>query len=186
MHFVVQWVKKMIFRKNGFQQREQQSLSICSCVEAYLNYLSYSYLLARSQFTGITFCKWGSRQCMTVFLVCFLVCWDNVEYLEGNINLLFNAIKIYLLSYSFCILLKRLGSGEEERNHKYNLRNGSEGSNRTCMSKYSTGLTMLTMRNSVTDFFHVLDNKSKLYIFKTGLGKNYIIFLFTFPQQEIF
>lgn len=46
---------KMIFWKNGFWQREQQSLGICSCVQAYLNYLCYSYLLDRSQYPGITF-----------------------------------------------------------------------------------------------------------------------------------
>lgn len=55
MHFVVQWVKKMIFWKNGFWQREQWSLGICSCAQAYLNYLRYSYLLDRSQYPGITF-----------------------------------------------------------------------------------------------------------------------------------
>lgn len=55
MHFVVQWVKKMIFWKNGFWQREQRSLGICSCAQAYLNYLRYSYLLDRSQYPGITF-----------------------------------------------------------------------------------------------------------------------------------
>lgn len=55
MHFVVQWVKKMIFWKNGFWQGEQQILSICSRVQAYLNYLRYSYLLDRSQYPGITF-----------------------------------------------------------------------------------------------------------------------------------
>ena len=55
MHFVVQWVKKIIFWKNGFWQREQQSLGICSCVQVYLNYLCYSYLLDRSQYPGITF-----------------------------------------------------------------------------------------------------------------------------------
>lgn len=55
MHFVVQWVKKMIFWKNGFWQREQQSLGIWSCAQAYLNYVRYSYLLDRSQYPGITF-----------------------------------------------------------------------------------------------------------------------------------
>lgn len=45
MHFVVQWVKKMIFWKNGFWQREEQILGICSRIQAYLNYLPYSYLL---------------------------------------------------------------------------------------------------------------------------------------------
>lgn len=55
MHFVVQWVKKMIFWKNGFWQRKQQSLGVCSCVQAYLNYLRYSYLLDRRQYPGLTF-----------------------------------------------------------------------------------------------------------------------------------
>lgn len=46
---------KMIFWKNGFWQREQQSLGISSYVQAYLNYLCYFYLLDRSQYLGITF-----------------------------------------------------------------------------------------------------------------------------------
>lgn len=45
MHFVVQWQKETIFQKNGFQQRESQSLGICSCTHPYLNYFPYAYLL---------------------------------------------------------------------------------------------------------------------------------------------
>lgn len=47
--------KENDFLKNGFWQREQRSLGICSCAQAYLNYLRYSYLLDRSQYPGITF-----------------------------------------------------------------------------------------------------------------------------------
>lgn len=64
-----------------------------------------------------------------IFRVFCFVLVANVNYLWGK-DLLFNAIKFYLPSNSFCVPLKRLGNFKENEGNKRIPRSHLEGRNR--------------------------------------------------------